>query len=107
VRRRLAEPEFLALVDTERLRIAERTLDNLMFGADRATRTLIEIAEGTVTVLDNAGQEHVENVPASVRVSAARALLGAAVSWRDQVELDQRLSALEAAINARNLRVIR
>jgi hypothetical protein len=35
-------------------------------------------------------------------------LLAAAVSWRDQVELDQRMTAIEQTIAARNsLRVVR
>jgi hypothetical protein len=102
VRRRLADPAFAQLVDGERLRIAERTLDQLMFGAERATRNLLEIADGTVTVVDTDGQEHPEAVPVSVRVSAARALLAAAVNWRDQVELDRRLTAIETAIAARS-----
>jgi len=89
VRRRLADPAFVTAVDAERLRIAEQVLDALMIGARAAVRRLHRLVDD-------------DEQPARVQVAAARALLSSAVSWRDQVELDQRLSAVEAAVAARN-----
>jgi hypothetical protein len=61
-----------------------------------------------VTELDDGGKEHEQDVPVGVRVSASSVLLHAAISWREQVEPDQRVTAIETAINTRNgLRVVR
>lgn len=94
VRRRLADPAFLDLVDAERTEHVERIIDGLTLVARRAITVLSEILDG-------------EQVPPAVKVSAARVTLTSVLGWRDQLELDRRLADVERALRARRLEVVR
>lgn len=93
VRRRLADPAFLALIDAERVAHCERVIDSLTLVAGRAVTVLNDI-------LDDA------DAPPAVRVSACRTALTAVLGWRDQLELDKRLADVERALRARQLEVV-
>jgi hypothetical protein len=94
VRRRLAEPAFLDLIDQERTAHVERILDGMTLVARRAVTVLSAILDG-------------EQVPPAVKVSAARVALSSVLGWRDQLEMDKRLADVERALRARRLEVVR
>jgi hypothetical protein len=94
VRRRVADPQFLDLVDQERTAHVERIIDGLTVVSRRAITVLGELIEDG-------------DVPPAVRVSACRTALTAVLGWRDQLELDRRLTDIERALRARRLEVVR
>src|SRR5262245_44750211 len=92
VTRRLRDPAFVSRVDEARGDLLGRTLDLLGAGSLEAVVVLRTI------VLDQApaveGPSPAAAPGASVRVSAARALLTAVLAHREQLELAQRIDAL-------------
>ena len=69
-------------IDTEREATAEQAATALAAAVPRAVSTLLRLLDSDSPM---------------AQLGAARAVLGAALSWRDSVTLERRLSDLEAA----------
>jgi len=89
VRRRLAEPEFAALVERLRVQKAEDVLEMLGDSVVRAVETLVELTG--------------PSAPAPVRLAAARTLLEQYSRFSASVDVDRRLRVLEMADDAIDL----
>jgi hypothetical protein len=80
---RRQDPEFNRLLNKTRADLVKRTTDMLTGGGGEAVKTLL-------TVMMR------EQVPANVRVAAARALLEMGDRFREKGDLAERIAALEA-----------
>ena len=80
--RRLAEPAFRARLDEIRRETLVRTSGLLSGAALGAVKTLVDLQQDV-------------SVPAAVRRGAARDVLEMNVKYRDTVEIEQRVAALE------------
>lgn len=87
VNRRMARPWFRAAVNDARASYFERALSALMAAAPSMVAILVGVARDM-------------RAPATVRVRAASAVLTHAQRLRETLELDERLTALEAAMEA-------
>jgi len=84
VGRRLADPVFADDLATARRDLVTRSMSRLTDNSVRAADVLLDIAENA-------------EAPASARVSAARATIELGSRLREQVDLEGRIAALEAA----------
>jgi hypothetical protein len=82
IHRWLNDPAFFAALKESRERVFEATLAALQGGSGKAVKTLCD-------VMDDA------TAPAAARVSAAKTVLDLALRARDQLELSERLKAME------------
>jgi hypothetical protein len=82
--RRLAEPAFRQRLQEVRADLVQRTAGALTAAAQEAVRTLLALQK--------------DNVPAAVRLGAARAVLEIGVKLRESAELAERVAALEAQL---------
>jgi hypothetical protein len=89
IRRRLANPEFAALVERLRVQTAEDVLQMLSEAVVGAVRTLVELTG--------------PSMPPAVRLGAAKALLDQYPRYSAAVDVDRRLRALEGADDAIDL----
>lgn len=86
--RLLSNPEFKGQLDEARERIFNETLGRLQAGISDATDILLEVL-------------HDKDNPPTVRVSAGRCLLEAALQTWEIRSLERRLAALEKRINGK------
>lgn len=84
----LAESVFAAAYREARSRLLESTLTALQAASTEAVKVLQEV------------MGNYEAMPAA-RVSAARAVLDFALKGREQIEIEERLRALEAAVEGK------
>ena len=85
--RRLAEPGFQAELRKLRSDMVERTGAMLTAASLESVKTLMDLQNGTVS--------------ASVRLGAARAVLELGMKYRETVEIEQRLAAIEERVHKR------
>jgi hypothetical protein len=90
IRRRLAKPEFAAMVERMRIQTAEEVFEILRESAVEAVRTLVELTKPPA--------------PDQVRLGAAKALLDQHQRFAGAVDVERRLRALEAADDAIDIR---
>jgi hypothetical protein len=84
--RRLADPAFRAQVHAMRAEVVRRTTGVLTAAGMAATKTLTTLQESATTE--------------SVRLGAARAVIELGCKMRDQVEVTERLAALEGELES-------
>jgi hypothetical protein len=90
IRRHLAKPEFVAMVERMRIQTAEEVLEILRESAVGAVQTLVELTRPPT--------------PDQVRLGAAKALLDQQLRFAGAVDVERRLRALEAADDAIDIR---
>lgn len=81
----LSDPAFARAYREARSRLLESTLTTLQAASVEAVKVLQEVMNGY-------------EVQPAARVSAARAVLDFALKGREQIELEERLRALESAV---------
>ena len=86
VYRRLEDPDFRDQLQEFRGKMVERASAMLSASGMEAVKTLLGLLE--------------RSIPHAVRLGAAKAILEIGMKLRDLLEVEQRLSALENAINA-------
>lgn len=84
VHRRLEDPDFRQQLQEFRANMIERASSMLGAAAMEAVKTLLSLMERTV--------------PHATRLGAARAVLELGIKLRDLIEVEQRLAALELAL---------
>jgi HEAT repeat protein len=82
--RRLKDPEFQTRLQAIRAEMVQRAAGMLTAAASGAVRTLLSLQK--------------ESVAAAVRLGAARAILEIGIKLREMVDLETRLTALEARL---------
>jgi hypothetical protein len=88
VYRRLAEPEFRQRLTQTRAEMVQRTAAMLTASGMEFVKTLLELVK--------------PNVPAAVRLGAARSGLELGMKARENAEFEERLAALEAQMTMPN-----
>jgi len=85
--RRLEDPAFRHQVSATRADMVQRSAAMLTAASLESVKTLVSLQNS--------------NMPATVRLGAARAILELAGHWREAAELEERLHALEQKLETR------